>query len=214
MTFIEYLKYRLQEPLPGFEAHIKMAPSVDDKPFRNFTPSDNFKSSSVLVLLIDSVNPEVLLTLRSSIIKSHSGQISFPGGRAEKNETPIQTAIRETFEETGIIIKEKHIIGQLSKLFVPPSNNLIQPVIAYLDSKPELHINPDEVEETFYISLESISNDNLLKTEKKMLDKYLVDFPFWDVHSTTPLWGATAMILSELVDLYKSWKNNTINNIA
>lgn len=214
MTFIEHLKYRLKEPLPGFEAHIKLAPSVDDKPFRNFTPSDNFKSSSVLVLLINSINPEILLTLRSSNIKSHSGQISFPGGRAENNETPIETAIRETFEETGVIIKEKQVVGQLSKLFVPPSNNLIQPVIAYLDSKPELHINPDEVEETFYISLESITNDNLLKTEKRMLDKYLVDFPFWNVHSTTPLWGATAMILSELVDLYKSWKNNTINNIA
>ena len=91
---------------------------------------------------------EILFTLRTSGIK-HGGQISFPGGGTEGNETYEETALREAYEETGVIEKNVETIGQLSPLFIDLSNNLVTPIVGFLDTPQDFIANPNEVEDIF-----------------------------------------------------------------
>jgi 8-oxo-dGTP pyrophosphatase MutT (NUDIX family) len=206
--FIEFLRERLNGELPGIDAHIKMAPMIGDEPFRPFKPSGVARKSAVIAILTD--NPDngldILLTLRSSDLKSHRGQISFPGGMAEAGETAIESALREAWEEIGISPTDILITGTLSDLYVPPANALVSPVVGYIPSVGELTINPSEVEEVFYIGLNELAGENHRRSEPWDFGQMTAEVPFWQVHHKTPLWGATAMILMELLELYNEFK--------
>ena len=205
IAFIEFLKVRIKNELPGFNSHLKMAMKMNKRLFRKFIPTPNAKKSSVLILLSGNDNLQVLLTLRSSQLKHHNNQISFPGGRNENDESAIEAAIRETHEETDIKITPNEIIGSLSDFFVPPSNSLITPIIAYSKELAPFKANPDEVEEIFTVELHKFVENDILKTTMVNVDGFDVEAPYWDVHPNVPLWGATSMIISELIDLYKEW---------
>lgn len=204
---IELIQKALEKPLPGISAQKKMFPTQDDKPFREITPSKNARNSSVLLLLdfdIRTGRPSILFTLRSTKLKKHSGQISFPGGRADEGETVIETALRETEEEVGIRSKSITILGELTSVYIPPSNSMVFPVVAYLSEKTPLKLNPDEVSEAFFIELGLLMNPDTIKFKEQFFPgtgKALV--PFYDVHNKTPLWGATAIILAEFLELIK-----------
>lgn len=219
-NFIQYLENRLLEELPGFEAQKKMAPIQNNQVFRNFKAPNSYKSSAVLILLsrvdVQSGNfdqdYEILLTLRSSKLNSHSGQISFPGGRTDEGESPLETALREANEEIGLESSKIKILGNLSGLYVPPSNSLIQPIVAFWDKKEELRANPDEVEEIFYTSLNYLANEENLVVEQWDFKESKVNVPHWKIHHSTPLWGATAIILSELIELYQHYQKSYLQN--
>lgn len=206
-NFIDFLKDRLKKELPGLEAHVGMAPLVDNKPFRSFEHEKDSHASSVLALLFPgSVNNsyEIVLTLRSKKLNSHSGQISFPGGHSDPGESVVDTAFREAEEEIALNRDGIEVLGFLSQLFVPPSKSLITPVVAWLPRKPEYKVNsPDEVEEVFSVSLDELCNVNNFKREIWEFKGRDVDVPMWDIHPNTPLWGATSMILNELLFLYR-----------
>ena len=206
IDFIYFLKDRLNKELPGFDAQIKMAMKFNSSLFRKFKPSETARKSSVLIILTGKSELSVLFTLRSSKLKHHRGQISFPGGRHENGEQYCETAIRETWEETGILVDKECVIGKLSNLFVPPSDSLIFPYIAYIENITEPKINPDEVDEVFLKQLDLFSLESTKKIVEMNVEGIIVDTPYWDIHPTTKLWGATSMILSELVEIYKEWK--------
>ena len=174
---------------------------------REMDPPDDVNRSSVLIVLFpnEERKTELILTLRSNDI-DHGGQISFPGGRAEKGESIVETALREAKEEIGIDPESVEIAGQLSNLYVSHSNNLVSPVVGFLNSRPEFAVNPREVEEVFAIEMNSLLKKKNLTEENWDLSKHTYRVPYWDVHRV-PLWGATAMILSELLDLYREFCN-------
>jgi len=199
---IEKLQKRLKKNLPGEKSQLKMAPLINDIPYRKLVPDNNFYESAVLLLLCKNENTfDILFTLRSNKLASHRGQISFPGGRLEKNETPLDAAIRETYEETGI--QPNYIVGSLSKLYVAPSKTIITPYVAFSEKKTDFNINEDEVEEAFFYPIDFFLNEENKLTEKWNLHNQIIDVPLWKIHKTTALWGATAMILSEFVDIWK-----------
>ncbi len=214
VEFVEYLKSRLTQNLPGINAQIKMAMRIGNSIFRKLTVSPTARKSAVLILLngIDSLN--LLFTLRSSNLKKHSNQISFPGGRCDLYEAPINTAIRETYEETGIVVESKEILGKLSELYVPPSDSYIVPFVAYKENIQTINLNPSEVEEFFFIEFHKFVDDNIKKIKTMNIDGYDVETPFWDVHPKVPLWGATSMILSELITIYQEWLDNQLNDLS
>lgn len=204
--FIEHLSNRLEKPLPGLNAQLRMAPTpLSDGPARELEPPPNAKKSSVLILLFPNEKErlELILTLRSRDI-DHGGQISLPGGRSDENETYIETALREAEEEVGIKPESIEILGTLSDLYVSHSNNLVKPVVGYLPGIPKLTPNPAEVEEAFTVEVKSLAAKKNLTVENWDLQKYSYEVPYWDVHEV-PLWGATAMILNELLDLYREY---------
>lgn len=203
---IPFLKKRLSQNLPGRKAQIKMAPEpVDGGQIREMDPPEEVNKSSVLILLFPNKDEEVelVLTLRSDDI-DHGGQISFPGGRAEKGESPSKTALREAQEEIGIPPNNITVIGQLSELYVSHSNNLVTPVVGFIDSRPAFAINPAEVEEVFAVELKPLLHKKNITVEDWDLHSYTYRVPYWDVHQV-PLWGATAMMLNEFLDLYREF---------
>ncbi len=203
--FIEYLEKRLKEELPGRNSHLKMAPKIMERSFRSFEPNENAKKSAVLVPISLGKDPQIMFTLRSHLLRSHKGQISFPGGRIETGESPLEAALRETYEEVGILPENIRIVGALSTLYVPPSNNLIYPFIGLLLDEPKVIINESEVDECFFVKMSHFIDPGTFLQSRQKLEGYEVDMPYWDVMPKAKLWGATSMILRELIDLYEEW---------
>lgn len=207
----EYLSQRLgQAPLPGRNAQIAMAPEPvsASASLRDMQAPPSADDSAVLILLFpnEQQQPELVLTLRTRSI-NHGGQLSFPGGRAEAEETPVDTALREAREEVGIIPADVQIIGKLSKLYVAHSHNHVTPVVGMLDYTPQLEPNPAEVAEAFSVELDSLLDKKNLTVEQwDLRDNATYRVPYWDVHRV-PLWGATAMMLNEFLDLYRAFKS-------
>lgn len=201
-----FLQSRLQAPLPGLDSQLKMAPKpVSDGEHRKMEPPDDAHRSSVLVLLFPNEDGkiELTLTLRTSDI-NHGGQISFPGGGAEEGESVNETALRETHEEIGINPEDVTIVGRLSDLYVNHSNNRVTPVVGFIEERPQFTLNPNEVEELFTVELDSLLKKKNLTVENWDLQTHKYRVPYWDVHHV-PLWGATAMMLRELLDLYREF---------
>src|SRR6188768_3645024 len=127
---IEKLSRRLQTELPGSKAHEPMRAT----PIGNLVPKFEHKlppkPGSVLILLYeDEGEIKFPLIKRPEYLGTHSGQISFPGGKADPGEDPIETALREGEEEVGIDRSKVSVLGTLSNFFVIPSNFLVTPVI-------------------------------------------------------------------------------------
>ena len=211
MNFFDFISKRTENELPADKAHLRMMPRFNEKAYRTLKPKETTRRSAVLVPLLpnNSGSFDLLLTLRSSKLKSHKGQISFPGGKAEANETAEETALRETYEEIGLSNTNFDIIGKLSDFYVYPSDSLITPVIAKAHIKDIIKINPDEVEEVFYVPFDQLLDSHNEKTKPSIIEGNNVEVPYWDIHRSTPLWGATAMILSELVWLWDEWQGKT-----
>lgn len=156
------------------------------------------KPSSVLLLLFFE-NDELFVCLikRPATMKHHAGQIALPGGRIDPGETPLETALRETWEEIGISADKIEIIGSLSELFVDVSGFLIRPFVGWLKEKPVFKINPSEVERTLLFPLLRF-RDQLEETELETISGRL-KVPCFHFENEI-VWGATAMILSEFYD--------------
>lgn len=210
--FADFLKVRLKQPLPGQEAQRKMAPQpLDEENARVFDPAEDAIKSSVLVVFHPNKkgDPELILTLRSDDI-DHGGQISFPGGRAENAETARETALREAREEVGIDPEEVQVLGELSKLYIGHSNNYVTPIVGFMDTIPKLQLDEREVQEAFSIELDSLLVKKNLMVEQWKLQTKHFHVPYWDVHRV-PLWGATAMMLNEFLELYREYLSRQEN---
>ncbi len=204
--FFHFLKSRPRESLPGKKAHKVMEP-VSLNPDFKLPETDDKKAhpSAVLALLYpdEEQNLHILFTLRTDSIR-HAGQISFPGGRAENGEKLIQTALRETQEEIGIGHDEIQIACSLSPFTLHKSENRITPFVGFLHQRPQTDPNPNEVQEIFSCNLNDLMNEHTLKQKKWSLMDHDFEVPYWDIHEV-PLWGATAMMLNELLTLYREY---------
>jgi len=198
-----YLKEALQKELPGTYAHQSMLP-----PGRRLKSHDDERSSvklsSVLVLLFPMYGKLfTCLTKRPSSMKFHPGQISFPGGKVEKNDVSAErTALREAHEEVGIEPAAIEMMGKLSDFYLEISRFSIQPFLAWMDQEPEFRVNYDEVDELILFPLSDfVENENILETEMQTLTGLLqVKYFPYEGHI---IWGATAMILAELIEILK-----------
>lgn len=202
-----FLQQRLRSNLPGKKAQniMRPAPKVERKNEMTYTPNtENFRNSSVLVPVVTwKEEPEIMFTVRASGIK-HGGQISFPGGGKEGDETIEETALREAHEETGLKPENVKVIGNLTPLYVNHSENMVTPVVGFIKNEQEFCANPNEVDEIFTVPVSKLINGEFSKVEDWKLRDLDYSIPLWDVHSV-PLWGATAMMLSEFVELYKEF---------
>lgn len=201
-----YLKDTLQGDLPGMEAHRKLLP-----PGRRLKSFDHelstLKLSSVLLLLFpEGERLYICLMKRPSTMRHHPGQISFPGGKLEKEDVSAEmTALREAREEIGIDPYSIEILGKLSDLYVEVSKFSIQPFLAWADKKPDFLINSGEVEELILLPLSDfVTEETIFETElQTFTGPLLVNYyPY----NGEIIWGATAMILSELIEILKRQK--------
>lgn len=142
----------------------------------------------------------VLLTRRAASLRSHTSEVSFPGGRLEKGEDPQQAALREAFEEVGLAPEEVEILGTLSPFSTRKLEVAILPYVGWLKSPPVLTPDPSEVEEVLRVPLARLREKGVHHQE------------IWDLPEITGLaihffeldqdivWGATARVLDELLE--------------
>ena len=195
-----HIKKALSQSLPGAASHRKMLP-LNRELEANVKDQPNIKHSSVLLLLfIENEELNALLIKRPEHMKHHAGQIALPGGRIEKGETALETALRETREEIGVLPAEIEILGTLSELYVQVSKFQIHPFVGWLDKRPELKINQNEVEKTIAFPLKSMK-DSFSEIELRTITGPL-SVPCYQYDGEI-IWGATAMILSEIYDVLR-----------
>lgn len=157
-----------------------------------------------MLLYPDDGQTRFILTKRTDNVETHKGQISLPGGTSNPGETAVKTALRETREEIGIDPDQVLILGELSPLHVKVSGFQITPIVGWLDNKPELVIEPAEVEDVFTIPLTDLLEDSNEEQEEWEIRGYPLSVPFFNFHPIR-VWGATAMILAEFKQLIKQY---------
>jgi 8-oxo-dGTP pyrophosphatase MutT (NUDIX family) len=209
--FVGRLKYRLALPLPGANAHFMMAHPYRRQNFLYRSEPPDAKKSSVLILLYMVDNSvTTALIVRQEYEGVHSGQVAFPGGRFEEADIDLKTtALREAGEEIGIIPSDIEIVGQLTKLYIPPSNFVVFPFLGIASYHPSFHPDNDEVKEVIEVNIHQLL-DNSIIGEKEILlaNKMRVRSPYFDIKGYT-VWGATAMILSELKQILHEMEMNS-----
>ncbi|HEY5508817.1 MAG TPA: CoA pyrophosphatase [Paludibacter sp.] len=164
------------------------------------------RKSAVLILFFRESNEMKMIMIRRSIyVGIHSGQIAFPGGRFETEDIDVQTtALREIEEEIGISRDDIEIIGRLSDIYVPPSNFLISVFVGYLYEKPTYKMQVREVDEVIEIPVSEFFKPDVIKQKDFYVNsiKEASNASYFDV-SNVEIWGASAMVISELLDVLK-----------
>ncbi|WKV12685.1 NUDIX hydrolase [Marivirga harenae] len=199
-----FLKDRLKKPLPGDVAHQQMMAQPIGERFNMKYDKPPKKGAVMIALYPDEGKIYFPLMQRPPYQGVHGGQVSLPGGKKEDADSNlIETAIRETYEEIGVTIADNEVIGTLSDLNVTASNFIVRPVISILKSKPEFIRDPREVEHIFKAEVEHLIHPETLQvTELTVAERVRLKAPFFDIEEKV-VWGATAMILSEFVEILK-----------
>ena len=202
-TFLSKLLEEINIGIPGEESHAKMSPIK--RPISDvFKERSAIRESAVAVILYPNKHEiECLLIQRPEYDGNHSGQISFPGGKKDNEDTHLEhTARRETFEEIGIHPSMGQLIGQLTEVYIPISNFLVQPIIYYHEKLPKLVRDKREVAEIFSFSLSELLNEECFSTMKvKLLSENNGTIVPCFMLGGKKIWGATAIILNEFREL-------------
>ena len=197
---IEWLRERLKQPLPGRSAQERMTGRVISMPVK---VPENARPSAVLCLLFP-MNDElhVLLMKRREDNTAHSGQVSFPGGSYEPTDADLKaTALREAQEEVGILSSEVDILGALTPLYIPVSNFNVYPFVGYAKQRPEYNLSHNEVSYTIEVPLATLLQPvRKIKTDvtSPVLPTVIRNVNAYKLEDGTIIWGATAMMISEL----------------
>ena len=200
--FDDALRHRLNQPLPGLQAQLRMAPRPRLTWDRDADPP--LRDAAALILLYPHDSTWRLpLTVRASTLPHHTGQVSLPGGRVDPGETLEQAALREAFEEVGVLPTDVDVLGQLTALPVPVSHHLLHPVVGVAAQQPVFRIHAGEVERLIETSIAHLRHADTLRVRQS--PRYrgaegTMDVPYFEVDGAQ-VWGATAMVLSELLSV-------------
>ena len=193
---LEDIRVALQQPLPGLVAQIKFAPEYRLPGLREDPPA-NARPAGVLILLYPHHGEwHFPLMKRVEDGLTHGGQISLPGGSQEAGESIRETALREACEEVGAACTEVDVLGQLTTIYIPPSNFLVTPTVGQVDYRPDFKCDPREVAELIEVPLSTLFDPKVVRREPWTLRGTQVEVPFFQI-GLHKVWGATAMILSE-----------------
>ena len=194
----------LARPLPGVEAQLRMAP----RPRVGWDPHrfpDGLREGAALLLVypIDG-NPHVLLTVRGSTLRKHTGQVSFPGGSVDPNESFESAALREASEEVGVAPASVRVLGRLTPLHIPVSGFRLHPVVGIVDARPDFVAAEWEVARILEVPIDVLHDPEHIQretqTREAMGQSYDVEIPYFAVEGFK-VWGATAMALAEFLAL-------------
>jgi 8-oxo-dGTP pyrophosphatase MutT (NUDIX family) len=207
MSFnIADLAIALQDDLPGFGAQYVMAPPSRDLVI---VPDMSYRIAAVVVLL-DQIDGKWLITLmrRTADGGTHSGQISFVGGKYESTDyTYLYTALREMQEEIGVAINDVQVLGKLSPLYIPPSNFMVYPYVVVARESLHYVLSVKEVTELIFLSVDSlldVSVKGVREVASSGDTSLLMNVPVYNLGGENFIWGATAMILHEFESIVRS----------
>lgn len=205
-SFVEGLVEVLDGILPGESAHMEMDP-IRPQQRKEMGIGKAPRQSAVLILWYQNQGQWRFPLIQRPVYNgTHSGQIALPGGKQEGTESFQQTALRETFEEIGVKTNKIEVVGELSEIYIPPSNFNIKPIIGIIEQKPEFIPDEREVVEVFEVLADELVDDNNRKfAPVKVSQNMKIQAPCFDFGGKI-VWGATAMILSEMAAIVKEIK--------
>lgn len=205
--FLEYVPHFAQAKLPAMEAHLKMAPFERMESLKNaFSANKEPRMAAVMMLFYPKKGiTHLVLIVRNSYEGVHSGQIAFPGGKFEtEDENFAMTALRETQEEIGIHLEKMEVIKFFTPTYIPPSNFMVHPFFGICKDEVCFIPQPSEVSSIIELPLTVFLSDKII-IETKLSTSYAknINVPAFEIEGHI-VWGATAMMLSELKDVLKS----------
>lgn len=163
---------------------------------------EDFRPAAILVPLLQTASSlELLFTVRSPHLRSHAGQIAFPGGGLDPHESIISAASRESFEEIGLLVKEENILGFLDD-HPSPAKYIVTPVLAVIDWPQTLSINTQEVSEVFTVPLATLL-ELKPRSEQRQLKHYQRHLHFYDYQHHS-IWGLTGNVVKNFLDIWRS----------
>lgn len=204
-AIVAALDHALARPLPASAAHALMAP----RPRRQWPDDFNkmeIRDAAGLVLLtpIDD-RAHIVLTVRAQTLGRHGGQVSLPGGKVDAGETYEAAALREAHEEIGLDRAEVRLLGRLTPLDIPVSGFRLHPVVGVARSRPTFLAADAEVAQILLIPIDEL----MAPARMQMIDRRRGDIPVVAPSFCVAgheIWGATAMVLAELLVLL-GWQN-------
>ncbi|MDG1229495.1 MAG: CoA pyrophosphatase [SAR86 cluster bacterium] len=163
-------------------------------------PVDELRQAAVLIAVTESENPELIYTLRSNKVGSHGGEVSFPGGMFETEDKNLQdTALRESYEETGLDKSKVNILGSIDTV-VSRFNISVTPYVGIVPSDIELNDNSDEIEACFRVPLSFLLEDKRHRNDEINRNGDIFFMPAYSYDSYI-IWGLTAMITVDFLNI-------------
>jgi 8-oxo-dGTP pyrophosphatase MutT (NUDIX family) len=172
-------------------------------------PALRFVNAAVLAVLFEEEGEaRLVLTRRSSSLRSHRGEVSFPGGRLDPGEQPAAAALREAHEEVALDPAAVTTVGWIHPVLTMVSGSLIMPVVASVPARPHLEASPDEVERVFDVALRDLADPEIFHEERWSIPGRVIpgspdnSFAVWFFEiEGEMIWGATARMIHELLSL-------------
>lgn len=199
-TWVLRLTEELAKPLPGVEAQLRLSPPGRRPEIANTRVRE---SAVLIVLFLQEKQIRTVFIKRGEYEGVHSGQVSLPGGMYKVSDKSLKaTALRETMEETGLPGEKISIIGNLTSLHIPVSNIKVYPFVGLYYDKPIFSPDTFEVKYIIETSLQELLNPKNQKFKIMQIGDSEIEIPYFDIRGDH-IWGATAMIMSEFLELVK-----------
>ena len=202
---LDVVRRRLASTLPGRDAQLRMAPRPLYRPDPALEPS--LRPAAALLLLYPSASDKVWripLTVRGANLRHHTGQVSLPGGRLDHpGETIEAAALREAFEEIGVVPTSVEILGRLTPIPVVVSGHLLHPVVGVATERPQFTIATTEVDRLIELPVDRLMHKDAVSWEERVRSlppAGLMNVPYFEIDGAR-VWGATAMVLAEFIAL-------------
>tara|TARA_B110000977_G_scaffold82943_1_gene110836 strand:- start:264 stop:866 length:603 start_codon:yes stop_codon:yes gene_type:complete len=198
--------------LPGEASHHKMAPIERlEELTKESLKKNKAKRAAVMALFYPNRDGEthLALILRKTYKGVHSAQVGFPGGKQEPSDISAEhTALRETQEEIGVLQQDITVLKKLTQIYIPPSNFFVAPFIGVCETTPQFILQESEVEALIEVKISDFLDDSIYCT-RRLSTSYATDIevPAY-ILNTHVVWGATAMMLSEVRELLKQLYNH------
>lgn len=205
-TFLQQIPKVIAVELPSVKAHMMMAPlervaSLDPANYQSIKT----KKAAVMMLFYPKEDiTHLSFIIRNSYPGVHSSQIAFPGGKVEKEDYNLQhTALRETYEEIGVHPNQITVLRPFTQIYIPPSNFLVHPFLGVCNEEISFTLQVEEVAGLVELPLSQLMDDGII-VHKVMDTSYAkaISVPCFKVGDHY-IWGATAMMMSELKETLK-----------
>lgn len=213
----DLLRERLEQPLPGPDAHLRMSPRPRHGWEPGVCPEDARQAAGLILLYPSEQTSRLVLTQRRPDLLDHGGQVSLPGGEIEPGETIVAAALREAWEEVALDGDLVTVLGRLTPLHIPVSNFVLHPVVGMAPGRPDLHPADREVARILEPRLDLLMDPEHLALHESQHRTPPPRVPYFLVEDLQ-VWGATAMVLSELLALLDAapdpWNEDDVEDRA